>query len=98
VPALGGCGSTDPDRTLIGLENRLKGVLRRVEDSHAEHDEAFTTALEWERSWSLYSYERGNTDVDFHEITEGEAGQIVECIRRSVTASLKASAATSAVA
>ena len=61
------------------------GVLRRVEDDQAEYDEAFTTALKWERSWSLYSYERGNTDVDFHEITEGEADRIVERIRHSVT-------------
>jgi hypothetical protein len=61
------------------------GVLRRIEDDHAEYDEAFTTALKWERSWSLYSYERGNTDVDFHEITGQEADRIVERIRRSVT-------------
>jgi hypothetical protein len=61
------------------------GVLRRVEGDKAEYDEAFTRALEWERSSSLYSYERGNMDVKFVEITEDEANQIVERIRRTVT-------------
>jgi hypothetical protein len=61
------------------------GVLRRVEDDQAEYDEAFTTALKWERSWSLNSYERGNTDVNFHQISAEEADRIVERIRRSVT-------------
>jgi hypothetical protein len=33
VPALsgGGCGSTDPDRTFIRLENRFKGQERLAE-------------------------------------------------------------------
>ena len=31
---------------------------------------------------SLYSYERGNRDAKFYEITEDEANQIVERIRR----------------
>lgn len=61
------------------------GVLRRVEDREGQQDEAFTRNLEWEYSWSLYSYERGNRDVDFQEITEDEANRIVERIRRSVT-------------
>lgn len=61
------------------------GVLRRVEEEHGEYDEAFTTALKWERSWSLYSYERGNMDVEFHEISEGEANRIADRIRRTVT-------------
>jgi hypothetical protein len=60
------------------------GVLRRVEDEEGQQDEAFTRNLEWEYSWSLYSYERGNRDVDFHEITEDEAQRIVERIRRAV--------------
>ncbi len=34
---------------------------------------------------SLYSYERGNADAEFYEITEDEANQIVERIRRTVT-------------
>lgn len=61
------------------------GVLRRIEEEHGEYDEAFTPALKWERSWSLYSYERGNMDVEFHEISEDEANRIVDRIRRTVT-------------
>ncbi|HEY1705836.1 MAG TPA: hypothetical protein VGG75_39645 [Trebonia sp.] len=61
------------------------GVLRRIEGDGAEYDEAFTRALQWERSWSLYSYERGNMDVKFHQVSENEANQIVERIRRTVT-------------
>jgi hypothetical protein len=61
------------------------GVLRRVEDEEGQQDEAFTRNLEWEYSWSLYSYERGNRDVDFHEVTEEEANRIVGRIRRSMT-------------
>ena len=61
------------------------GVLRRIEHDNGEHDEAFTRNLEWKRSSSLYSFERGNRDVDFYEISEEEADRIVERIRRSVT-------------
>ena len=61
------------------------GVLRRVEHDEGERDEAFTRSLEWKRSSSLYSYERGNMDVKFVEITEDETNQIVERIRRTVT-------------
>jgi hypothetical protein len=61
------------------------GVLRRVEGDNAEYDEAFTRNLAWERSWSLYSYERGNMDVKFFEITEDEANRIVDRIRHSVS-------------
>ena len=61
------------------------GVLRRVEDDEGQQDEAFTRNLAWEYSWSLYSYERGNRDADFYEITEDEANRIVDRIRRSVT-------------
>ena len=61
------------------------GVLRRTEDDQGQQDEAFTRNLEWEYSWSLYSYERGNRDAKFNEISEDEANRIVERIRRSVT-------------
>jgi hypothetical protein len=61
------------------------GVLRRIEHDNGERDEAFTRNLEWKRSASLYSSERGNADAEFFEITEDEANQIVERIRRSVT-------------
>jgi hypothetical protein len=61
------------------------GVLRRVEHDDGERDEAFTRSLEWKRSASLYSYERGNQDAEFYEIPKDEADRIVDRIRRSVT-------------
>jgi hypothetical protein len=61
------------------------GVLRRVEDESGEYDEQFGHDLEWTRSALLYSYERGNMDNQLYEISEDEANQIVERIRRSVT-------------
>jgi hypothetical protein len=69
------------------LSSREKpaGVLRRIEHEDGEHDEAFTRSLEWKRSASLYSYERGNTDAEFYEISEDEANEIVARIRRQVT-------------
>ena len=60
------------------------GVLRRIVHDGGERDEAFTRGLEWKRSASLYSYERGNGDVEFYEIGEDEANRIVDRIRRSV--------------
>ena len=53
--------------------------------TRGEYDEAFTQDLAWELSWLLYSYERGNGDSQFYEITEDEANRIVERIRRSVS-------------
>jgi hypothetical protein len=61
------------------------GVLRRVQHDNGERDEAFTRNLEWKRSSSLYSYERGNADAEFYEITEDEANRIVDRIRHSVS-------------
>ncbi len=61
------------------------GVLRRVEDDNGEYDEEFGSDLAWTRSWLLYSYERGNMDAEFYEITEEDANRIVEQIRRAVT-------------
>lgn len=61
------------------------GVLRRIEHDNGEHDEAFTRSLEWKRSASLYSYERGNRDAEFYEISEDEANRIVARIRRTAT-------------
>jgi hypothetical protein len=60
------------------------GVLRRIVHDDGERDEAFTRGLEWKRSASLYSYERGNADAEFYEITEEDANRIVDRIRRSV--------------
>jgi hypothetical protein len=69
------------------LSSREKpaGVLRRVQHESGERDEAFTRNLEWKRSSSLYSYERGNADAEFYEITEDEANRIVDRIRHSVS-------------
>ncbi|MBV9448446.1 MAG: hypothetical protein JO345_21385 [Streptosporangiaceae bacterium] len=64
---------------------RPGGVLRRIEHNGGQHDEAFTRNLEWERTPLLYSYERGDGDNDFYEISEEEAELIVERIKRSVT-------------
>lgn len=61
---------------------RPGGVLRRVKHAGGQHDEAFTRDLEWERSASLRSAERGDTMNDFYPITEEEAMQIVERIRQ----------------
>jgi hypothetical protein len=61
------------------------GVFRRIEDEQGQQDEAFTRNLKWEYSWSLYSYERGNRDTNFYEISEDEASRIVERIRRTVS-------------
>ena len=65
--------------------DRPAGVLRRIIDDEGRDDQAFTTHLKWEHSGSLYSYERGNADAEFYEISENEANQIVERIRQSVT-------------
>ena len=61
------------------------GVLRRIQDEEGQDDQAFTTALKWEHTGSLYSYERGNRDNELYKISEEEADRIVERIRRSVT-------------
>jgi hypothetical protein len=60
------------------------GVLRRVEHNDGEYDEEFGSDLAWTRSWLLNSYERGNGDAEFYEISEDEANRIVDRIRRSV--------------
>jgi hypothetical protein len=61
------------------------GVLRRIEDDEGRDDQAFGRDLKWGHSPLLYSYERGNLDNKLYEISEDEANQIVERIRRSVT-------------
>lgn len=66
-------------------KERPGGVIRRIEDDQGEYDEAFSRGLVWERTSLLYSYEGGNRDSEFYEISEDEANQIVERIRRSVT-------------
>jgi hypothetical protein len=69
----------------LSTREQPAGVLRRIVHDDGERDEAFTRNLEWKRSASLYSYERGNADAEFHEIGEDEANRIVDRIRRSVT-------------
>jgi hypothetical protein len=64
---------------------RPGGVLRRVEDGAGQNDDAFTRNLVWEHSSLLYSFERGNLDNKFFEISEDEANEIVERIRATVT-------------
>jgi hypothetical protein len=64
---------------------RPGGVIRRIVDDEGRDDQAFTRDLRWEHTGTLYSHERGDGDNEFFEITEDEANQIVERIRRSVT-------------
>jgi hypothetical protein len=64
---------------------RPGGVLRRVEDHEGQEDQSFTRNLKWEFTPLLYSYERGDGDNQIYEISEDEANQIVERIRRTVT-------------
>ena len=67
-------------------KERPGGVVRRTESEEGEYDEAFTRSLVWERTPLLYSFERGNRDSVFYEVTEDQANQIVERIRRIVAA------------
>jgi hypothetical protein len=64
--------------------DRPGGVIRRVRDDEGQADQAFTRKLKWEHTPLLYSYERGNMDNKLYEISEEEADQIVERIRRTV--------------
>jgi hypothetical protein len=68
-----------------GSRERPNGVIRRTVDDQGEHDEAFTRELAWKRTPLLYSYEHGNRDAEFYEISREEAERIVERIRRTVT-------------
>ena len=65
--------------------DRPAGVLRRIEDGEGRDDQAFGRDLKWGHSPLLYAYERGNLDNKLYEISEDEANQIVERIRRTVT-------------
>jgi hypothetical protein len=67
----------------LSSKDRPGGVVRRTENDEGEYDEAFTRNLAWERTPLLYSFERGNRDAEFYQITEDEANQIVERIRRA---------------
>jgi hypothetical protein len=64
---------------------RPAGVFRRTyTEAGGKRDEAFTRDLAWEHSASLVSFERGNLDRKFYEISEEEANRIVERIRAEV--------------
>jgi hypothetical protein len=69
----------------FSTRERPGGVIRRMVDDEGRDDQAFTRNLKWEHTGTLYSYERGNLDNELFEITEDEANQIVERIRRTVT-------------
>jgi hypothetical protein len=56
-------------------------VLRRVETDEGQIDEMFSRDLTWERSPLLHAANRGDTMLDFTEITKEEADQIVVRIR-----------------
>jgi hypothetical protein len=60
------------------------GVLRRIEHAGGQRDEAFGRDLAWRHTFLLYSAERGNLDNDISEISEDEAVQIADQIRRTV--------------
>ena len=63
------------------------GVVRRVMHDQGQRDEAFSRDLAWKRTSLLYAAERGDTMNDFVPISEEEAMQIVDRIRREATAS-----------
>ena len=63
------------------------GVVRRVMHDQGQRDEAFSGDLSWKRTSLLYAAERGDTMNDFVPISEEEAMQIVDRIRREATAS-----------
>ena len=70
----------------VSSRERPAGVFRRTYFADGgRSDEAFTRNLVWERSVSLVSAERGDLQNEFIEITEGEANQIADRIRATVT-------------
>ena len=63
--------------------DRPRSVIRRVENDEGQTDELFSRDLKWQFSPLLYSAERGDTTFDVFQVSEEEAGRIVERIRRS---------------
>jgi hypothetical protein len=61
---------------------RPGGVVRRVKHDGGQRDEAFTGELRWEHTSLLYSAERSDLTNKLCPISEEEALQIVERIRR----------------
>jgi hypothetical protein len=62
------------------------GVLRRIRRDGGSRDESFGGDLEWRFTSLMYSAERGDTQYNFHPITEEEAMRIVDRIRREAGA------------
>ncbi|MGH3281909.1 MAG: hypothetical protein ACRDNW_22625 [Trebonia sp.] len=58
------------------------GVIRRVKRDNGQRDETFSRDLTWKHTSLLYSAERGDLTNDMIPISEEEADQIVERIRR----------------
>jgi hypothetical protein len=70
----------------LSSRDQPTGVFRRTyTEDGGKLDEAFTRNLVWEFSPSMVSAERGDLLNEFVEITEGEANQIVDRIRATVT-------------
>jgi hypothetical protein len=70
----------------LSSRDQPTGVFRRTyTEDGGKLDEAFTRNLVWEFSPSMVSAERGDLLNEFIEITEGEANQIVDRIRATVT-------------
>lgn len=66
----------------LSSRERPAGVFRRTyTEAGGLRDEAFTRDLIWEPSWLLVSAERGDLQHKFVEISEGEAGQLMEQLR-----------------
>jgi hypothetical protein len=66
----------------LSSRDRPAGLFRRTYfETGGRRDEAFTTSLVWERSATLVSAERGDTENKFIEITQDEANQLMEQLR-----------------
>ena len=61
------------------------GFYAGTETDKEQNDEQFGRDLEWTYSSLLYSYERGNMDNKFYEISEDEANQIIARIHGTAT-------------
>ncbi|MGH3173860.1 MAG: hypothetical protein ACRDPF_08340 [Streptosporangiaceae bacterium] len=66
----------------LSTRDRPAGLFRRTyTEAGGLRDEAFTRNLIWKNSSTLVSAERGDLENDFIEITEDEAGQLMEQLR-----------------
>jgi len=66
----------------LSSRDRPAGLFRRTyTEAGGLRDEAFTRNLVWKGSLSLVSAERGDLENDFIEITEKEAGQLMDQLR-----------------